>query len=111
MIKIDSGHFMYVEPTGAASVPIVDDLTRKATALLRAFTPSDHSYRGVHGCTGRGCRATSDNRDYTTPDGRETHSLVVHYVACHRADLPAADLEFLTSLTDVVAEPTAKELG
>jgi hypothetical protein len=107
---INPDGFVFVEPASAPTAPIIDDLTRKATALWRSCSKSKHAYRGMHTCTGAGCQAWSDNHDYTTPDGRATHSLLVHYVARHRADVPAADLEFLAGLS-VVAEPTASELA
>lgn len=110
MIRIDSKHFCYIEPTGAPAVAILDDITRKATALLRACSSGETRYRGWHNCTGTRCTATSDNTDHILPDGRMTHSLLVHYVARHRADVAAGDLAFLASLTDV-AEPTAQEIG
>lgn len=106
---LDERHFLYIEPQHDASAPVLDDITRKATALQRACTPSAYRFRGQHNCTG--CeRALSDNADHTTPDGRVTHSLVVHYVARHRTECPAADLEFIASLTDE-AEPTAEEIS
>ncbi len=100
MIKNDG--FCFVEPPSLTLTdPIIDATTRKAAALARACTTSQHGYRGIHECTGCS-QAGSDNRDHYLPDGRMTHSLLVHYVACHRSSLSAADLAFLEGLTEEI---------
>jgi hypothetical protein len=101
--------FAFVEPKTAPTPPVLDDLTRKATALWRSCPPGRGGYRGVHTCTGKNCTASSDNKDHFLPDGRKTHSLLVHYVACHRRAVPEADLTYIDSLTDE-AQPTSSEL-
>lgn len=95
---------LMIEPTCAATVPLIDDLTRKVTALRRAVIDPEKRtrYRGMHRCTGAGgCRAHSDNVDHAIRVGGmnvdygtvgpdvdvQTNSLIVHYVACHRADV------------------------
>lgn len=94
---------LMIEPTCAPTVPLIDDITRKTTALLRAVIDPDtrSRYRGIHRCTGADCRAHSDNADHAIrvggmnvdhgtvgPDVEvQTNSLIVHYVACHRADV------------------------
>lgn len=105
---IDNEGFVFVEPK-LATVPVIDDITRRATALWRACKTGEGRYRGSHGCTGKGCAASSDNADHTTPDGRATTSLLVHYVACHRAEVPAQDLAYLAGLA-VEDEPIEHEL-
>lgn len=102
--------FAFVEPASSPTLPIVDSLTRKATGLWRSCSTPGRAYRGVHDCTGHRCTASSDNLEHFTPDGRPTHSLLVHYVACHRDAVPADDLVYLAGLTAEV-EPTAQELG
>ena len=56
----------------------------------------------------------SDNQDHYLADGTalaglKTHSLLVHYVACHREEIPVPALSHLGALTEH-AEPSAKEL-
>ena len=109
MISTDKEYFAMIEPTGASTAPIIDDITRKATALLRICAEGDR-YRGFHSCSGTGCCAASDNTDHFLPDRRITHSLIVHYVARHRNEVPRADLEYIASLAEI-AEPTAKEIA
>lgn len=75
-------------------------------AVMSSWT---RGYRGVHNCTGENCTASSDNKDHFLPDGRKTHSLLVHYVACHRHALAKSDLAYIDSLTDE-AQPTSSEL-
>jgi hypothetical protein len=102
---------LMVEPAGAPTDPIIDDLTRRITAAWRARRPSKRSYRGRHNCTGRLCLAVSDHFDHQI-GRRRTNSLCIHYVACHRGDLPAAELAKVAELPaggDV--EPTAEELS
>jgi hypothetical protein len=106
---IISTGFAYVEPKTASTSPILDDLTRKATALLRKCRHSQYWSHGVHSCTGKNCAAVSDNKDHFLPDGRKTHSLLVHYVACHRRAVPEDDLAYIDSLVDE-AQPTNSEL-
>lgn len=102
--------FAFVEPKSAPTPPILDDLTRKATVLWRSCHPGKGGYRGVHSCTGKNCVAASDNKDHFLPDGRKTHSLLVHYVACHRRSVPEADLAYIDSLADET-QPTSSELS
>ena len=102
--------FAFVEPASAPTLPVVDSLTRKATGLWRSCSTPGRAYRGVHACTGHRCTAYSDNLEHFTPDGRPTHSLLVHYVACHRDAVPSDDLVYLAGLTAEV-EPTIQELG
>jgi len=102
--------FAYVEPKTAPTTPILDDLTRKATALWRSCSPSKGGYRGSHACTGANCAATRDNKDYFLPDGRKTHSLLVHYVACHRSAVPKSDLAYIDNLAEE-DQPTNSELS
>jgi hypothetical protein len=101
--------FVFIEPSSSPTAPLMDELTLRATALLRACT-SGRASRGRHDCTGHRCPSSSDNLEHTTPDGRPTHSLLVHYVACHRTDVSAADLEFLRGLISE-EQPTDRELG
>lgn len=83
---------LMIEPTCSPTVPLIDDLTRKTTALLRAvIDPNTRKrYRGMHQCTGMGCLSNSDSVEHAIAAGGtefQTNSLIVHYVACHRPDV------------------------
>lgn len=105
---VNEDGFIFIEPEHKADAPIIDDITRKATALFRACTEGAARYKGFHICTGCGF-AMSDNADHFLPDGRPTTSLLVHYVARHRDECPAGDLEWLAGLS-VMSEPAEKEI-
>jgi hypothetical protein len=84
---------MFIKPKGLDN-PIMDELTRNTIELFEKCIP-DHSSatKGVHLCTG--CREMSNNINYTTPKGRVTNSLLVHYVERHRNEIPKEELEKL----------------
>ena len=106
---VPSGLLM-IEPQGKATQPIIDELTRKVTAAWRNSTPSNGGYRGFHQCE---CGAQSDNYDhFVIVDGQKllTNSLMVHYIACHRDQVPPAELKKAAALAYGEAEPTAEEL-
>ncbi|MDP3981370.1 MAG: hypothetical protein Q8Q33_08170 [Chlamydiota bacterium] len=99
---------LYIEPSATTSPqPIIDELTRKMTAAYRQSTRGP-AFRGSHTC---GCGAHSDNCEHILPDGVETNSLCVHYLAYHRDEIPAAQLDKVRQLTYGEAEPKARELA
>lgn len=117
MIKIDSDSFLMIEPTGAPTAPIIDATTRKIAAAIHAARIGTR-YRGVHDCTGAGCSASSDNTDHyvrhASPTGtREllSNSLAVHYVACHRSEVPADQLFAIESWSIAVPPDSVAELA
>jgi len=111
MIITDSKHLLFIEPTQAPTAPIVDDYTQRVTAAWRARVDGRARYRGHHDCTGEGCTAASGNGEHTIAGRFETNSLAIHYIACHRAEVPAEDLEKILSLPASDVEPTAGELA
>ena len=112
MIKNDSSSILFIEPKQPATPPLVDDVTRKMTAAWRARDTSGIGYRGVHDCTGARCLAMSDNRDhYVGPQHLETNSLCIHYVACHRSEVPREMLAAILNWEIEGVEPTDEELG
>jgi hypothetical protein len=87
---IDPTGVMMIEPIRPASdEPLVDYWTYMAAMVYELTTPSAGGYRGVHQCV---CGAQSDNKDHILPDGRIANSLMVHYVAFHRNDVPDSEL-------------------
>lgn len=112
MIRLDAAHLLMIEPRGAATAPVVDYITKLAAGAWAARETGDARYRGVHGCTGHGCTATSDNADHYLQvggDRRLTNSLLVHYVACHRDEVPEDQILAIATLGRT-AEPTAEQL-
>lgn len=100
---------LFIEPGLPPSPqPVLDDVTRRMAAHLRAAQCGDVSYRGTHTCA---CGARSDNTDYVVDRRFTTNSLAVHYLAHHRAEVPADELADVLSLPVVCAEPTAQELA
>ena len=77
-------------------------------AHLRGAVRGDSGYRGTHTCS---CGARSDNTDHVIGARFTTNSLAVHYLAHHRAEVPADELADVLSLPAADAEPTARELA
>lgn len=102
---------LMIEPKMPVSeAPLIDELTRKMTAAWHKRRDSDRAYRGFHICH---CNAWSDNRDhYVMVDGREllTNSLCIHYLAFHRLDISAEELEKVRTLQYGEEVPTEDEL-
>jgi hypothetical protein len=106
MIK-DNG-VLYIEPSNTASPePVIDELTRKMTAAYRQSVPAENYTKGVHICN---CGATSDNREHVLPNGEETNSLCIHYLAFHRDEVPQFQLDKVSSLNFGEEEPSHSEL-
>lgn len=98
---------LYIEPSARVSVePVIDEITRKMTSAFRLGIPG-LGYRGVHTCA---CGVKSSNCDYTLPNGEQTNSLCVHYLAFHRDEVPVSQLEKVRRLNFGEAEPTEGEL-
>lgn len=106
---IDDQGVLYIEPSAKVSAePVIDELTRKMVAAFRESEESMIMWRGFHMCA---CGAASNNKDYVLPNGDKTNSLCVHYLAFHRDEVPASQLEKVQRLNSGEAEPTDKELN
>jgi hypothetical protein len=104
---IDPKNVLFIEPSATISdTPVIDELTRKMTSALRKCTQG-MSFRGIHRCA---CGATSGNTELFLPNGLETNSLCIHYLAYHRDEVPPTELEKVRHLTCGEAEPTPEEL-
>lgn len=99
----DRFYLGYIEPKEPARTPIIDELTCMATFLWRHVLPPCpfDVWMGTHRCR---CGARSTACDYVLdwtviPDTQiVTNSLLVHYVACHRDECPAAMLDLIRKL-------------
>ncbi len=111
---IDKNGLLFIEPHGPASAtPVVDGYTQRMTAALvqavkgtgtgRQFRPGS-GYRGWHNCS---CGAMSSNCNYLLSNGMVTNSLCVHYLASHRAAVPAAELRKVAALPAQALPPTS----
>lgn len=107
MINTDAANLLMIEPTTDATTPLIDSLTRKVAGAMLAGHKSEYSYRGVHTCT---CGASSDSFDWTIGSKFQTNFLAVHYVACHRSDVPATELAKIAQLDSTECEPSAEML-
>jgi len=104
---ITSNGILYIEPTKNTSVePITDEATRKMTAALRLGVPGIR-YRGFHTCV---CGAHSTNCDFTLPNGEQTNSLSIHYLAYHRDEIPKEQLQKVLELECGEVDPTFEEM-
>jgi len=103
MIDLSDEFLMMIEPQEAAEEPIEDRITEMARTVGRAAVASDHVYKGHHTCM---CGATSDNRDWVLPGGVVTNSLMIHYVECHRREVPTAELLKLQRIYEGLKFPT-----
>lgn len=108
MVIKDASHLLFIEPTHPPTAPMIDEITRKLTAAWRVRQTGEMRYRGQHTCTADD-GAMSDNADHWV-GGLETNSLCIHYVACHRAEVPQAELDRIASFDLGEVEPTAEEV-
>ena len=102
-------HVLYVEPGPyTPAEPVIDELTRKMTAAYRSAESDGMCWRGFHVCR---CGVNSTNHDFILPNGQQTNSLCVHYLAFHREDIPEAELAKVAALESGEAEPNTEELA
>lgn len=111
MINDGPGHLLYVEPTGPCTEPVIDNLTRRVAAAFHRGQSNGVRFRGWHHSA---CGANSDNTDYVLQraDGRSftTNSLAIHYIACHRSEIPLEEIAKITQLPETLEDPTPAEL-
>lgn len=100
---------LFIEPIRLpADEPLIDELTMRMTSALRRARVPDYRYLGIHVCI---CGARSDSTDRILPNGTGTNTLCVHYLAYHRAEVPAAELDAVRRLPAGAEVPTPYELG
>jgi hypothetical protein len=105
---INPNGILYIEPSRRISeLPVIDELTRKMTAAFRRCEDGT-AFRGWHTCA---CGAASDNCEHILPNKIETNSLCIHYLAFHRTEIPAAELEKVQQLPYGETEPNERELA
>jgi hypothetical protein len=107
---INENGFLMIEPKKKGRTVIIDDITMKVTAILRKAKEVAH-YKGSHTCI---CGAKSGSADLVVKVcGRRlgTNSLAVHYVACHRNEIPRVQLRMIVESRYSYREnPTMQEL-
>ncbi len=99
---------MFIEPLELPTECVVDALTRKGAALLRRAHLGT-AWLGYHVCV---CGAQSGACDLVVQiSGKSmvTNSLLVHYLAYHRKDIPADQLALFAWANDE-ADPTPYDL-
>lgn len=86
---------LFIEPKQAPSEqPVIDEATRKMGVALRGAREGS-AWRGFHVCS---CGKMSSNVDLIIEDRFVTNSLAVHYLAHHRAEVPADELADVMTL-------------
>lgn len=91
-VYLNDKHLMMIEPKKKGDfIKYNDKYTKKAQEVLSKCR-EENPTRGVHQCN---CGEYSDNVDHITLLGRTTNSLLVHYVQCHRSEIPKRELEKL----------------
>ncbi len=89
----DDNHLMFIEPKSPHCESIDDELTSLTWDFMSKCKPNNKKfYKGFHTCA---CGITSDNRDWYTPNGTKTNSLLVHYVRSHRSEVPQTEIDKL----------------
>ena len=98
---------LYINPSARTSEePVLDELTMKMTAAFRQARKGT-VWRGFHSCR---CQARSTSCDYILPNGEQTNSLCIHYLAWHREQVPQAELDKVAALSFGSATPTEDEI-
>jgi len=98
---------LYINPSAQTSEePVIDELTMKMTAAFRRATKGTQ-WRGWHTCR---CGAHSHSCDYILPNGEQTNSLCIHYLAWHRGEVPQSELDVVAALDFGMGTPTGEEL-
>ena len=92
MHDIGNDYLMMIEPKDSCpKTGSFKELLGKATAVEQRVKHLDIMTKGVHTCY---CGEVSDNLIYKTPMGRETNSLLVHYIQ-HHNDIPQCEIQKL----------------
>lgn len=99
---------LFIEPkTAAAREPVLDEATRRMTAAFRKGESAPWCFGGVHTCI---CGAASEAHDYLIHGGYVTNSLCIHYMAYHRAEVTAEELQKVLGLMSGMRQPRPREL-
>lgn len=100
---------LFIQPTRLPTdEPLIDELTMRMTSALRQASVPDYRFCGVHVCI---CGAVSDSTNRVLANGAVTNTLSVHYLAYHRAEVPAAELDAVWQLPASADVPSPAELG
>ena len=96
---------LYIEPKNEIKSMIIDDVTKKLTSIWNKREPSLTSFFGMHSCV---CGAHSSSTDYLlinkTGKMFMTNSLCIHYVACHRSEIPKDEWNKVLELVEGATE-------
>jgi len=109
MIINNQQAILFIEPKNSATSPqpLIDSLTRKMTAAFRQRRGDKDVMNGFHICA---CGVCSDSSLHFLPNGQETNSLCIHYLAYHRSEVPIEELAKVEQLNCGEAEPTEEEM-
>jgi hypothetical protein len=87
--------------------PIIDELTMTLTGALRRSRVSYRRRVFFNSCI---CGAFSGSADRSLPGGAVTNALCLHYLAYHRAEVPAADLDAIRRIQTTMEMPSRSEI-
>jgi hypothetical protein len=108
---IDPKGLLMIEPKSAKCEPtLIDPLTMKMAGALKHASRGVRS-RGFHCCA---CGVISGNCElFVELDGKPvlTNSLAVHYLACHRSEVPYSEIEKVERLEYAYEVPGAKRIA
>jgi len=117
---------LYIHPREPPTEPIEDELTDLLKQHFYSsidqgivnnkgeFDPGN-GYMGVHTCTGcicepLMCSVESDAQEYLMANGMITNSLCIHYVQCHRHEIPDSEMTKLLALKPIENPSTEEEM-
>jgi hypothetical protein len=107
---------LYIEPTGKATKPIIDDMTISMYRVFKKHTntgilgythefSTGMGYMGVHTCV---CGANSTSCEYLVED-KYLNYLCVHYMASHRGEIPEREMNKVKKMFDKDCVELTKE--
>lgn len=104
MIRTDDKALLFIEPQAPASEqPVFDDITLGGVLLLAMAKEGPGRYKGFHVCS---CGVSSGSCDLFVPGPGYpalhnpvlVNTLLVHYLAWHRAEVPREELAKLAAI-------------
>lgn len=94
---LDNEHLMFIEPKIKKTEDVIIDEINEFATYLQKNMKSNHDFtKGFYVCSCH--KAFSDSVTYSVNiSGKKvkTHSLLLHYVQCHRSEIPESEIEKL----------------
>ena len=112
IIEKNKNVILFIEPKKAASKKaVIDALTAKMfNAVKKSMENNNRGHIGGNGIFTKGlctmglheciCGEVSQSCDFLLENGQGTNTLCVHYLAYHRSEIPAEELEKVRNLNE-----------